>query len=103
MAHQGPTGSVRAAGAASRGNAQNAQATRPASDSPATAQRGLNKGEGEEGAFLEILGLFTYYVIPGKRDEFATTLLDVLEQLDLPKSDTSSETLQEEIQELRGR
>jgi hypothetical protein len=53
--------------------------------------------------FLEILGLFTNYVIPGKRDEFAVTLLGVLDQLDLqPKSDVSSETLQEEIQELRG-
>ena len=53
--------------------------------------------------FLEILGLFTDYVIPGKRDEFAVTLLGVLDQLDLqPKSDASSETLREEIQELRG-
>ena len=51
--------------------------------------------------FLEILGLFTDYVIPGKRDEFAVTLLGVLDQLDLqPKSNVLSETLQEEIQEL---
>ena len=56
-----------------------------------------------EGAFLEILDLFTDYVIPGKRDEFAVTLLGVLDQLDLqPKSNASSETLREEIQELRG-
>src|SRR6266498_2792670 len=103
MAYQGRTGSSRAAGAASRGNAQNAQPTRSASDPPATAQRGLDKEEEEDRVFLEILGLFTDYVIPGKRDEFAVTLLGVLDQLDLqPKSDASSETLREEIQELRG-
>ena len=46
---------------------------------------------------------------PGKRDEFAVVLLGVLERLDIdPRSqnnthsDTSSETLREEIQELRG-
>jgi hypothetical protein len=105
MASQGRTGSSRATGAASRGNAQNAQATRQtASDSPATAQRGLSEEEEEEGALLEILSLFTDYVIPGKRDEFATTLLGVLDRLDLQPthSDASSETLRDEIHELRG-
>ena len=64
--------------------------------------------EKEEGqrAFLEILDLFTDFVIPGKNEEFAATLLDVLDQLELPRippqSDNSSETLIEEIQELRG-
>jgi hypothetical protein len=106
MASQGRTGSSTATGAASRGNAQNAQATRQiASDSPATAQRRLSEEEEDEGAFFEILSLFTDFVIPGKRDEFATTLVNVLDRLDLPvqpRSDASSETLREEIQELRG-
>jgi hypothetical protein len=103
MAYQGSPSSGRATGAVNRGNAQNAQATRPASDLPANAQRGPSEEEEEEGPLLEILGLFTDYVIPGKRDEFATTLLGVLERLDLrPQSDASSETLREEIQELRG-
>ena len=101
MAYQGRTGSGRAAGAASRGNAQNAQATRSASDPPATAQRGLDEEEEEDRVFLEILGLFTNYIIPSKRDEFTVTLLGVLNQLDLqPKSNVLSKTLQEEIQEL---
>jgi hypothetical protein len=68
MAYQGPPGSGRATGAANRGNAQNAQnaqATRPASDLPANAQRGPSEEEEEEGALLEILSLFTDYVIPG--------------------------------------
>jgi hypothetical protein len=104
MAFQVPTGSGVATGAASRGNATNAQATRTTSASPATAQQGLNEEEEEEGAILEILSLFTEYVIPGKRDEFAATLLGVLDRLDLQPihSDASSETLREEIQELRG-
>jgi hypothetical protein len=104
MAFQGPTGSGVATGAAGRGNAPNAQATRITSASPATAQQGLSEEEEEEGAILEILSLFTEYVIPGKRDEFATTLLGVLDRLDLRPvhSDASSETLREEIQELRG-
>ena len=43
-------------------------------------------------------------MIPSKRDEFASTLLGVLDRLDLrpTHSDASSETLREEIQELRG-
>jgi hypothetical protein len=104
MAFQGPTGSGVATGAVGRGNAPNAQATRTTSASPATAQQGLSEEEEEEGAILEILSLFTEYVIPGKRDEFASTLLGVLDRLDLRPihSDTSSETLREEIQELRG-
>ena len=110
MAHQGPTGSSRASGAASRKNAQNAQAIRPASSTPATAQRGLSEEvEEEEGALLEILSLFDDYMKPGKRDEFVAVLLGVLERLDIdPRSqnnthsDTLSETLREEIQELRG-
>jgi hypothetical protein len=106
MAPHGRSGSGRATGAVNRENAPSAQPTRQvASDSPATAQRGLSEEEKEEeGAFLEILSLFTDYVIPGKRDEFATTLLGVLDRLDLPPthSDTSSETLRDEIQELRG-
>ena len=95
MASQGPKRSGKASGAAKPGNAQNAQATRSASIQPANAQRGPSEEEEEEGALLEILGLFTDYVIPGKRDEFAATLLGVLERLDLQPihSDTSSETL----------
>ena len=47
-----------------------------------------------EGAFLEILDLFTDCVTPGKRDEFAAVLWGVLGQLDLqPKSDVLSKTL----------
>jgi hypothetical protein len=43
-------------------------------------------------------------MISGKRDEFAATLLGVLERLDLQPihSDMSSETLRDEIQELQG-
>jgi hypothetical protein len=33
------------------------------------------KEEEEEGALLEILSLFTDYVIPGRRDKFAAMLL----------------------------
>src|ERR1700722_14897648 len=93
MAFQVPTGSGVATGAASRGNATNAQATRTTSASPATAQQGLNEEEEEEGAILEILSLFNEYVIPGKRDEFAATLLGVLDRLDLQPihSDASSD------------
>jgi hypothetical protein len=103
MASQGPKRSGKASGAAKPGNAQNAQATRSASIQPANAQQGPSEEEEEEGALLEILGLFTDYVIPGKRDEFAATLLGVLERLDLQPihSDASSETLRDEIQELR--
>ncbi|KIN07079.1 hypothetical protein OIDMADRAFT_46985 [Oidiodendron maius Zn] len=104
MAYQGPQGPGGAVGATNRGNAQNAQATRSASSQPANAQRGPSEEEEEEGALLEILGLFTDYVIPSKRDKFAATLLGVLERLDLQPiySDASSETLQDEIQELQG-
>ena len=68
MAPHGRSGSGRATGAVNRENAPSAQPTRQvASDSPATAQRGLSEEEKEEeGAFLEILSLFTDYVIPGK-------------------------------------
>ena len=106
MASQGPKRSGKATGAAKTGNAYNAQATRSASTQPANAQRGPSKEEEEEeeGALLEILGLFTDYMIPGKRDKFAATLLGVLKRLDLQPiySDTLSETLQDEIQELQG-
>jgi hypothetical protein len=104
MAFQGPSGPGVATGAAGRGNALTAQATRTTSASPATAQQGPGEEEEEEGAILEILSLFTEYVIPSKRDEFASTLLGVLDRLDLrpTHSDASSETLREEIQELRG-
>ena len=104
MASQGPKRSGKAPGAAKPGNAQNAQATRSASIQPANAQRGPSEEEEEEGALLEILGLFTDYIIPGKRDKFAATLLGVLKQLDLQPihSDASSETLRDEIQELQG-
>ena len=68
MASQGPLGLGGASGAASRGNTQNAQATRPAGSVPATAQQGPSEEEEEDDeAFLEILSLFTDYMIPGKR------------------------------------
>ena len=54
------------------------QATRSASIQPVNAQQGPSEEEEEEGALLEILGLFTDYIIPSKRDEFAAILLDVL-------------------------
>ena len=95
MAPQGPKRSGKASGAVKPGNAQNVQAMRSASIQPANAQRGPSKEEEEEGALLEILGLFTDYIIPSKRDKFAATLLGVLKQLDLQPiySDASSETL----------
>ena len=108
MAHQGPTGSSRASGAASRKNVQNTQVIRPASSILVTAQQGLSEEvEEEEGILLEILSLFDDYMKPGKRDEFAVVLLSILERLDIDLrsqnntySNTSSETLREEIQEL---
>ena len=107
MAYQGPTGSGRATGAANRKNVQNAQAMQSACPILVTAQWGLSEEEEEEEALLEILSLFTDFVKPDKRDEFAVILLKVLERLDLDlwpriNSDTLSEILWEEIQELRG-
>ena len=83
MAYQGYTGSSRAIGAVSRGNTQNTQVTQLASNLLVTAQQGLNKEKEEDRVFLEILGLFTNYIIPSKRDKFAITLLGILNQLDL--------------------
>ena len=61
----------------------------------ANAQQGPSEEEEEEGALLEILGLFTDYIIPGKRDKFAVTLLGILKRLDLQPiySNTLSKTL----------